>query len=193
MNFVEKHLRFLRFRTPLVALGIVALLSAGIQVGAAFLSESQLKATFLYNFASFVTWPQEEARKGQPFRYCVGQRGEVESSLEQLIRGEVIKGRPLVSHLLIDPAEADTCDILFLRMPLSSRSRRFLDRVEGKPVLTVADSADFVRQGGMIALVRRQRRVVIRINLSRVEQSGLEVSSLLLDLAEIVDQHRERP
>ena len=51
------------------------------------------------------------------------------------------------------------------------------------PVLTVGESPAFVQQGGGVALVRVENRLVFDVNLGAITRSGLRVSPQMLRLA----------
>jgi predicted DNA binding CopG/RHH family protein len=53
-------------------------------------------------------------------------------------------------------------------------------------VLTVSDLESFETRGGMIALVRKDRRIHPRINIDTVEKSKLKISAKLLNLATVI-------
>jgi hypothetical protein len=53
-------------------------------------------------------------------------------------------------------------------------------------VLTVGESDEFARRGGMINFVLEQDKVRFEINVSRVEQGGLKLSAQLQKLASAV-------
>ena len=52
--------------------------------------------------------------------------------------------------------------------------------------LTVGDSPDFLRNGGVIAFAVENRRVRFDINLKGAESAGLKISSKLLNVARSV-------
>ncbi len=62
------------------------------------------------------------------------------------------------------------------RLPL------LLPKIKG-PVLTVGETQEFVKQGGMIALCLEGKKVRVDINLDASGRAGLKISSRLLWLA----------
>lgn len=150
-------------------------------------SEADVKAVFLYNFANFVSWPATpEKDPSKPFRYCVLD-DEVAPVLEKVLRGESVDGRPMFLQREVTGAGLSACHVLYL-------GRRSLDSAEpwnlvrqapAAQVLTVSDLDGFQERGGMVALVRKGRRIHPSINLSVVERSKLRISAKLLNLATI--------
>ena len=62
-----------------------------------------------------------------------------------------------------------------------------LAAIAGDSVLTVSETKSFAEVGGVIGLVNQRTKVRIQINVAAVESSGLQISSRLLRLADIVD------
>ena len=61
--------------------------------------------------------------------------------------------------------------------------KKILTFLNQSPVLSVSDSPDFARFGGMIGFVLEQGRIVFDINRKSMGKASLEVSSKLLKLA----------
>lgn len=153
--------------------------------------EFQLKATYLYNFASFVSWPEALTRqRARPFRYCLFGAGPIEQALRDLVHGETVNGRPLEVHRVTSTEALPDCQILYLSSGDSAAAPDLLAAVEGSPVLTVGDSAAFVEQGGMIGLVRDRLKLRLTIDLAHVERCRLRVNARLLQLATVVGRRR---
>ncbi len=146
---------------------------------------SQIKAVFLYNFAIFVTWPESAFESdSSPLCYCVIDAPLLASTLETVIHGETINGRPLI---LRHPVEnLDRCHILFINTRNNKRLREILRTVQSRNVLTVSDRKDFSNRGGMITLTHRNKRIHPIINLDAVQRVKLHISSKLLRLASLV-------
>ncbi len=58
----------------------------------------------------------------------------------------------------------------------------------GPGVLTVGESANFLREGGMISFILENRRVRFDINQSAATKAGLRISSKLLSVARSVEK-----
>lgn len=149
------------------------------------LPEHQIKAAFLFNFAAFVSWPESLLETADtPLRFCVLGADAMSMTLDQLISGENLDGRPLeLIHLDIEP-DVRGCHILFLG---SEAVNDALLQVGHNPgMLTVGDTEMFIERGGMIALLRQRKRIHPMINLDALDASMLRFSSKLLRLATLV-------
>ena len=157
------------------------------------IEEHELKALFLFNFASFVTWPpQAFESRASPIRYCVTGDGALTRALRQLLRGERIKGRPLALRTLSDGQAAGACHVLYLPSQSPDPFPDLLADVAEKPALTVSDRREFVATGGMVALIRDRSRVRPIINLEAARNAGLRISSKLLRLSIVTNTSEPR-
>lgn len=173
-----------RARTPAAAAFWLALVLAGGTPDAPSreLAEHQVKAGILFNFAAFVSWPREcFANPSSPLRYCVLGADAVGATLEGLLAGETFDGRPLELRILHAPAGLGRCHILFFGAGAGSPA--VLDAVPGTTTLTVGETDSFIENGGMIALLRKRKRIHPVINLDALEASRLRLSSKLLRLS----------
>lgn len=157
----------------------MATYGAGIEDGATI--EYQLKAAFIYNFAKFVQWPVEASGGSiDPLTLCVSGE-EPFRIMQQSLAGKRVRGQLIAVRAVDSSAEAAGCHLLFVSAA-SGQLLRALTRVSG-PVLTVGESGDFIRSGGMINLVRSDNRLRFEISRSVGERAGLKFSSQLLKLA----------
>ena len=60
-----------------------------------------------------------------------------------------------------------------------------LNKIKGRPILTIGQSPDFLRMGGMINLVESGSRFKLQVNICEARKAGLTISSKLLKLSEI--------
>jgi hypothetical protein len=178
----------LRLCRPGVGLLLVCLLSpcaAAFAGNVRELQEHQVKAAFVFNLAAFVTWPREALQQpSTPLRFCLLRGEAVGRTLERLIAGESLEGRPL-ELVRLQPAQGwDGCHVLYVGRGTDWEPRSPAQR--GGATLTVGDGDEFLRRGGMIALQRRRNRIHPVINLVEVEASALRLSSKLLRLATLI-------
>src|SRR4051794_5010063 len=76
---------------------IALLLALGLNLRAQSVSEDQVKAAYMYNFAKFVEWPAGEfPSSAAPFRFCVLDDRPFQSELVEIVKGKVIVGRSVV-------------------------------------------------------------------------------------------------
>lgn len=63
---------------------------------------------------------------------------------------------------------------------------QILQRLKGKPVLTVSDTPGFTERGVMVGLMMREDRLVLEVNLKSLRESGLDLSPHVLQHARLV-------
>lgn len=146
--------------------------------------EYALKAAFLFNFAKFVEWPASAfAGERAPLTVCVYGEDPFGATLDAVVQGERVGER---SFLVQRPDSVDDlgeCHVLFVSRSEKDRLRDVMAEVEGKPVLTVADTDGFLRAGGVINFILEGSKVRFLIDQEAAGRSGLRISSKLMRLA----------
>lgn len=148
--------------------------------------EYQVKAVFLYHFAQFVQWPPESfPEKDSPLVLGILGRDPFDAQLEEVVRGETIGSHPLKVARFDRVEQVGDCHLLFVSASESERLGAILAALGSRRILTVGESERFCRMGGMVALLTREGKIRLRINLKAVHAAGLAMSSKILRLAEI--------
>ena len=140
--------------------------------------EYQVKASYVYNFMQFVTWPSDVFDAERKFRFCVVGAERLGSALDALA-GERLEGREIVIHRLEQGADAHAvrCHLLFV----TDSEAPYPGIARG--MLTIGEAPGFLGRDGMINFVAIQGRIRFEINQSAAQKAGLVVSSRLLSLA----------
>lgn len=164
---------------------LVALLSVGTARGDdTQLTESKLKAAFLFNFAKFVDWPPEAfADTNSPITIGILGDNPFGGNLEAIVRDKTINSRTIVVKAVSSVAGATNCQMLFI--PASARSKvpEIISGLGKSSVLTIGDTDHFLETGGMINFVKEGNKVRFQINETAAKRAGLKISSKLLSLA----------
>ena len=145
-------------------------------------SEYEVKAAFLYNFGKFVEWP--ESASG-PIRICIVGDDPFGNNLEETVRGKTISGQPIEIKRLNREESPRGCQIAFISAA-ERKPRAVLDLLQGASTLTVGESPNFAKDGGIINFVLEDNKVHFEINSGAAERARLKISSKLLSLARIV-------
>ena len=150
------------------------------------LSENQVKAAYLFNFAKFVEWPASAfPGAGAPLVIGVigkGPYGEARYALT----GRTAKGRKVTVRQFTRIEEVGGCQILFIAASEKPRLKEILRALPASGVLTVSDMKHFCSLGGMIGLVTRGEKLLFEVNVGNAERAGLKLSSQMLKLAQTV-------
>lgn len=157
--------------------------------------EYDIKAAFLFNFASFVEWPAA-AFPDATAPFVIGVIGDDPFGriLDEIVAGEQVNGHRLIVRRLALPhlKEGGVCHILFISSSEARRLRPILRQVGGRPILTVSDVPQFIDAGGAIGFTT-EGRVRLVINPVALRAARLGVSSKLLRLAEVVEKEIPPP
>ena len=172
------------------AIVILVLLLAAVSVGRAnteALTEYQVKAAFLFNFLKYITWPPDSAHPASgAIRIGLAGDDPFGSSLDEIVRGRSLDGRPIVVSRFTTLDSVCACDLVFVSGLPDSLQTAVLQLATGSGVVTVGESPSFIKDGGIIRLRLRDNQVRFDVNLAAANRSGLKISSRLLQLAENV-------
>lgn len=145
-----------------------------------------LKAAFIFNFATFTTWPIGTLPEvDDVMNLCLVGSDNLDEPLRRLT-GKTVHGRRLLVRKVADGEPLEHCAVLYVASSQRENMQLVLDRVASKPILSVSELPSFANRGGIIELYQEDERIRFRINLEAAERSGLTLSSRLLRLAKIV-------
>ena len=145
--------------------------------------EYQVKAAYLLNFARYAEWPPTAfASPTSPITICLFGRDPFGRQLDETLDGRRVSGRFFRVVRSTRPG-GEVCHVAFLGQVSVAIREAWLKALQGEPTLTVGESADFARAGGMIGFVLADETVRFEINVDAVETAGLQISSRVLTLA----------
>lgn len=151
------------------------------------LTEYQVKAAFIYNFTKFVEWPPDTfVNSGAPLRICVLGENSIGQELMRTVNGKKMNGHDLIVSSFSEMPMARGCQVLFIGAAERWRTPQVLQSLRGGTVLTVGESNDFIRVGGIIRFVVEEGKVRFEVNLAASQQARLKISAKLLSLARTV-------
>lgn len=171
-----------------VCLSLTVLLfsQAGMTTAPASL-ERAVKASFLFKFAPFVEWPPAAfTTSDRNFMICVIGEDPFGTVLNEVVRGQKIRERPVSVRRLGPTGNTTGCHILYAGRSSDAGYAPFA-ALTGQPVLTVSDHGSGP-SGAMIDFVMQSGRVRFQIDDSAARANGLRISSKLLGLALAVNR-----
>jgi hypothetical protein len=175
------------FLTPValaVLIGLVVVVGISAPASPAPITEAQVKAGFLYNFAMFVEWPAG-LRADEPLVIAVLGEERFAGALKQ-IEGRIVNGRKIAVKFVDQSDDLTDCAILYISAADDRSAAAALSRVGGAPVLTVGEAGRFTELGGIVRLYTENSKLRFEINVTRSQRAKLRISSKLLGLARIV-------
>lgn len=151
---------------------------------AAAQAEQQVKAAFLYKFASYVEWPEAAfARPDAPFTIAVLGDDAVSAELEQVVAGRTVNDRRIAVRRVKAGDSLTGTHVLFIGNAESGRLAQLLPNAATQSILSVTETEGALAQGSVINFVIADRRVRFEISLQSAERSKLRLSSRLLAVA----------
>lgn len=158
----------------------------GAQEPGAVHAPENVKAAFLYHFATYVNWP-EDATSDDVFRIAVLGADPVADELEEFLPGRTLNGLPMEVRRLGAIEDLGGDEVLYIGPGENRHLEELLDAVRSRPVLVVTDAPDGLPQGATINFRIVDNRVRFEISLRAAQRSGLELSSRLLSAAMSVE------
>lgn len=146
--------------------------------------EYEIKATYLYNFAKFIEWPDGKFEK-YPIYLCVMGQESMVSNLKKLAKDKFVKNRPLEIRQTNSLDEARSCHILFIGAVETKNLPEILRKLRLEKILSVGDIPDFIEHGGQIQFFVKENKVGFEINLPAVELTGLKIDARVLNIAKV--------
>ncbi len=146
--------------------------------------EYQVKAAYLLNFTRYVQWPAHLApSESLPVSICVLGQDPFGPDLDAAVLGKTSHGHPVLVRRVDSVQGASGCHIVFVTRETWRDRRETILTLTSRGVLTVGDSEEFARGGGVIGFVLTNETVRFVVNLKARERSGLVISSRVLALA----------
>jgi len=146
-------------------------------------SEDAVKAAYLYRFAGYVNWPQNEAPEDGPFTIAVLGSPGVARELRQLLPGHLINNRPVQIREIAAAQDLGKPKILYVGTGYAASLRSHIPPAGLPALLLVTDEEGGLNAGSVLNFVTVDRRVRFEVSLTAADRSGLKVSADLLGVA----------
>ncbi|MES2952260.1 MAG: YfiR family protein [Pseudomonadota bacterium] len=180
--------RYIQIRLWLASLALLAwpLCATAVDI------EHQIKAAYLYKFASYVDWPASALTLADaPVTIGVLGADEIATELNNINSGRPANSRPIEVKRLKPGEPLTGIQMLFIGREESARLKRLQDSLQSRPVLTVTDSAGALGNGSVINFVTVDDRIRFEVSVAQAEQSGLKISARLLGVAQKIETRKQ--
>ncbi len=156
------------------------------------LSEGQVKALFLFNFAKYVEWPAGVfSNSSAPIVIGVVGEDGFSDEFRRMTGDRTVNDRKVEIKQVQNTADLKDCQILFIRSSENGRLAEILEAVKNSAVLTVGETDRFLLQEGMINFTKKENKIHLEINLVPANRVNLKLSSKLLTVADVVQGRTE--
>lgn len=175
-------MRSLRRLGPMLLL-LPLLGAAGAVLAQQQATEDELKAAFLYNFASYVQWPESAFPDSrEPLVFGILGSEVLADDLDRMVAGRSIDGRPIDVRRVRAVDELEPLHVLFVDDAVADEAGGILSAALAGGVLTVTESLPRPA-ASVINFEVLQDRVRFDVSLPMAEEAGLAISSRLLQVA----------
>jgi hypothetical protein len=147
-------------------------------------SEYRLKVAFLYNFAAYTEWPSLPEKV---LNLCIHGDNPFGEDLQHL-RQKKVNEYEIMIRQTNNVEELATCQIVFITRSAASNLSEIINKLNGKPILTIADTPGTSRQGVMLNMSIKEGKVTFEANDAMAKRNHLKLSSQLLRFATEVYQ-----
>jgi len=182
----------LRARTILLSIFLVLTAWGGTLWAAdsAQTVETRVKVAYLYNFTRFVEWPPHApSAKNNKVNICLLGDDPFGSALDSISGKSVGSGKLVVRrHQSVE--DLSGCHVVYISSSEKSDLGDILNKLRKRPILSVGETKNFNKLGGVIRFTLVKKKVHFNIDLDAAKRARLTISSKLLNLANIVRESR---
>jgi hypothetical protein len=174
------------FARTLLLASMLCLAAGSAPSTASAATEDEIKAEVAFNILKFVKWPAASLSAGQPLALCVAESSGLGKLLARYA-GARVGDNNLAFKLINRHLDGlDDCQAVFVAAGDPYAVLRISAATQGKAILLLAEGDRALQQGAGIGISLAGNHVVIDVDLSLLNASGLAVSSKLLRLARTV-------
>ncbi len=103
--------------------------------------------------------------------------------VKAVVAEKIVGTHPLVVKPVSSEEDMKSCHVVFFRASERKHTRAAIEGLAQAGVLFVGEDESFLRQGGMINLIREHGSVRFEVNAEAIDRSGIHFSSKILVLA----------
>ncbi len=142
----------------------------------------QIKASYIFNFLKFVTFPADALQKDNVVRVCLVGRDHFGATLDAIDGRST--GQASVQIDRLGPYRADLsvegCHVIYITDSEAHKTQRILASIDRQKCLTIGEHVPFIAQGGMIELFEKDDTIRFRINAELVRDAKFQIASQLI-------------
>ena len=177
------------FKYALLLIFLQAFAESVWAVSDSALSENQIKAAYLYKFATYIEWPASAfPQTDSPVVIGIVGADEIATELNNLVTGRLVNGRVIQIKSLSVREPLSGVHILFIGQ--HERLTSLLESMQTQPVLIVTDTNNALDMGSIINFVLVDNHLRFEVSTAHADRCGLKISARLLGVAQKVETGR---
>lgn len=174
----------------LFSIQLTCLLASFSPAVAEEISREEIQAALIIKFTDFIRWPDDSFDDEDPKWFTIAILGD--SGYENLFEPftkRMFQNRKLRILHYTGEQKVGKVQILIVTVSEKRGIKERLDRLMGRPILTIGDFPGFAKKGGIINFYPKpSNRIGFEVNMDAKQRSGIKISSHLLRLATIIKQ-----
>jgi hypothetical protein len=144
---------------------------------------NRVKAAFLRNFAHYVQWPESAFDDTHsPWRIAILGNATFCEVVKKSLKDRTEQERDFEVYCADSLGKLPLCQIVFFGFKEADKRRAVLAALKDKPVLTVAEGAETLREGGIIRF-QLGDRVQMSVNLDQARAVSLKIQTKMLEVS----------
>lgn len=146
-------------------------------------SEYEIRAIFIHNLLSYVSWPAHDSEDAVVL--CMIGDKEVATELANVDMSA--RNFPDTNIKILEKdkySNLEHCDAVYIGEYYPDVGR-IVSKIRGMPILSLSSAKNFMKRGGAIGFSFRDRQVQLKVNIEVLEKSGLEIAPDLLGSMEV--------
>lgn len=143
--------------------------------------EYDTKALYIYSITKYVFWPSFIKETN----FIIGVIGEskLNAALATYLYGKKIHGMPVI----IEPYNPNSKKFYHVVVIVENKQQEFYKNskhLQGQPVLVIEENQSLAKAGSQVSIYPDGDKIKFKINEKQIQKAGLNVSGLLIKLAE---------
>ena len=163
---------------------LAALAAFGAALGQERIEERDVKAAFLFRFASYVEWPEHAfGRPDGTLVIAVAGNDGVYERLAYIVAGRSVGRHPVAARRVNKGESVTGVHILFVGAGAGAWGSELASQARRRPILVVTEADAAGSPASVINFVVTDNRVRFDVSMEAAEANGLRLSALLLSVA----------
>ncbi|WNO08400.1 YfiR/HmsC family protein [Teredinibacter sp. KSP-S5-2] len=137
------------------------------------LSAHQITASYLYNFAKNVRWPNEERQESFKLALYQSNNAELHQALSYLEQNMTLRGKAISIHYIDTIKQISPMDMVYFGESTSVPLEKIYSLINNKPVLIVTRNIKKPQWVMINLLDKPEKRIAFEVNKSNIINQGL--------------------